>query len=209
MEFINGETAMKYRNHLIIADLHIGWRNVLYRRGYLVPDEVTDFINRIEKIKGKANKLVILGDIKNSIGYEDVPQTMKFLKTMEGIFDEIILVRGNHDGGINYPKVDEYNIGEIKFIHGNMWPKDLNSKVIVMGHIHPAYRLPSGRKIPVWLIGKLNEIEKYETNNVKKVVVMPAFNRWITGTGKTQGPLMKYFELEEILDLNLRILSKK
>ncbi len=210
MRFIKGEAAIRHKDLLIIADLHIGWGDKLYERGYIIPDEIKEFENRIMKIKKNAKKLVILGDVKDSIGYgKDIPKAIKFLRDMEEIFDEVILVRGNHDGGLNYPKVDEYNFENVKMIHGHMWPNELKSEILIMGHIHPAFKLPSGRKIPVWLIGKLGEIQKYDENRVKEVIVMPAFNKWVTGSEKIQGPIMKYFKLDKILDLELRILSEE
>jgi len=209
MQFVKGEAAIRHKEYLIIADLHIGWSKVLYQRGYFVPDEVKEFEERIKKIKGKSTKLVILGDLKNSIGYEDVPKAMKFLRDMNELFDEVILVKGNHDGGINYPKVDEFDIDNIKLIHGHMWPKNLDKEILIMGHIHSAWRFESGRKIPCWAIGELKEVPKYNENKVKEVIIMPSFNRWITGTSKTQGPLLKYFKLKYVMDLNLRILSEE
>ncbi len=210
MKFIKGEAAIRHKELLIISDLHIGLSNELYEKGYVVPDEISKFEERIKRIKKNAKKLVILGDVKNSIGYgKDIPKAMKFLKDMNEIFDEVILVRGNHDGGLRYPKVDEYNFENIKMIHGHMWPKALDKEILIMGHVHPAFKLPSGRKIPVWLIGELKEIPKYKENKVKEVIVMPAFNKWIAGSEKTQGPIMKYFKLKRIVDLELRILSEE
>ncbi len=207
MRFVKGEAAIKHKEYLVIGDIHLGLEKDLREKGYIIPDMFEDFVKRVEKIKGKTKKLLILGDLKHSIDYRDVAEATRFFKIMEEIFEDVILVRGNHDGGLKVKKVDEYEVDNIKFIHGNMWPKDLNKEILVMAHSHPAYKLPSNRRIPCWWIGHLMKIERYKEVKVKKVIVMPSFNKFVIGYGEPVGPIMKYFKLDQIFDLNLNLLK--
>ena len=206
MEFVKGYPALKHRDYLIISDLHLGLERELEEKGYMIPDLSKEFEKRIKKIKGKTKNLLMLGDIKHSITYEDIPEVKRFIKRMEEIFEKVIIVKGNHDGGLKNT-VNEYTIDNIKFIHGHMWPKDLKEEILVMGHSHPSFTLPSGRKIPCWWIGHLNKIKRYKIMNIKKVIVVPSFNEWIMGYKEPIGPLMKYLTIDEILSLDLVKLS--
>ena len=206
MEFIKGYPALKHREYLIISDLHIGLERELEEKGYVIPNLSKEFEKRIKKIKDNMKKLLILGDVKHSITYEDIPEVNGFINKMKGIFEDVIIVRGNHDGGLKNT-VDEYVVNNIKFIHGHMWPKDLKQEILVMGHSHPAFKLPSGRKIPCWWIGHLNKIKRYKEMNVKKVIVVPSFNEWVLGYKEPIGPLMKYLRIDETLNLDLVKLS--
>ena len=205
MEFIKGYPALKHRDYLIISDLHIGLERELEEKGYIIPNLSKEFEKRIKRIKNGSKKLILLGDVKHSITYEDIPEVKGFIKKMKEIFEKVIIIKGNHDGGLK--TIDEYNVDNIKFIHGHMWPKDLKEEILVMGHSHPSFTLPSGRKIPCWWIGHLEKIEKYKIMNVKKVIVVPSFNEWILGYKEPIGPLMKYLKINEILSLDLVKLS--
>ncbi|PVU71852.1 hypothetical protein DDW07_02895 [Acidilobus sp. SCGC AC-742_E15] len=156
---------------LVIADLHLGIVDF--------PDE--SVINSVSSLLAMGfDGVLILGDAKHDIGLRNrEKKEVEILKERildQGIDEEnIILVRGNHDGGLDVVRMEPssgFVMDKIGFFHGHAKPSEdvLQSKYIVFAHIHPAVYIKDeigGTKRRVWLEGKWDE---------RKVVVMPAFN---------------------------------
>ena len=181
MEVIRGVEAVPYGvfikeiRTLAIADLHIGYEEALLEAGIHLPK------SQYPKIKEKIlylirelnpEVLVIVGDVKHEFGEasrQEWVEVLDLLDTLQGRV-ELHVVRGNHD---NYlipilkrrmvPFHDPYLIIEdYLFAHGHKGvPGKVirESRVIVMGHEHPAvtFRDEVGSKVKFkcHLVGKI------------------------------------------------------
>jgi len=177
---------------IVIADLHLGIVHF--------PDK-TVIENAVSLAKSeKADGIIVLGDLKHDIGLrirerKEVELFKNSLLNLGIEEDKIILVRGNHDGGLDdLIRIEPSSgmvLGKYGFFHGHAKPSAevLQSKFLVFAHIHPAIFISDtvgGVKRRVWLEGEWLESEREEdkgekskgeeTKKVKKVLVMPAFN---------------------------------
>jgi hypothetical protein len=139
----------------IIADLHLGFENVMQDYGIAFPRvQIREILDGIEKIveKYSIEKLIIAGDLKHEFSknlpyeWEDVEL---FLKTLSDI--EIEVLRGNHDNflaailakhGIALNESVELRGWTI--VHGH---KEYNAERIIMGHEHPSIKVRVGGAI--------------------------------------------------------------
>ncbi|MFP4142203.1 MAG: metallophosphoesterase [Thermoplasmata archaeon] len=215
MEPIWNERVLKHDDILIIADLHIGYERELEEKGINIPEQSQKMIEKVSKILEKegSDRLVINGDFKHNIPkatwqeYEDVPEAVdEWLKLVE----EIHLVKGNHDGGI-----EEYLPSDVKvhgsrgavingvgFFHGHAIPREevISTGNIVVAHCHPAVTLrdtlDNKKKKECWI--KLNFQYKGEEG---KAIIMPHLNHLLGGISVNEegylGPFLKNAELSE------------
>lgn len=200
---------------LVIADLHIGWDIELSSRGIHIPSQTFRLKAKLREIAGKtgADMLFILGDVKHTIAsaelseWRDIPD---FFDEALELFDRVIVVPGNHDGGLELLAPSGVEIADTKGIlwsgvalmHGHTWPRLhlLEAKVMLMGHLHPtiSFRDPFGLRFskPVWLRvpfdrDKLIEVysrrlrksmeELTDLVRVEKLIVLPSFNDLLGG----------------------------
>ncbi len=101
--FIRNYPAMRIGDYLVVADVHLGLTSQLYEAGLSLPSQVKSFVDRLHKLKRltKAKKLIIVGDLKNriaGIAPKERAEIPAFLESLN--FEKIILVKGNHDAGI-------------------------------------------------------------------------------------------------------------
>ena len=193
---VAGKWNFKRHKSIVISDLHIGFESELYSKGItlnlnLVVDEmVKDIINLI-KIH-KADSVVILGDLKNTIGYisneewRKIPQFFKLISE----FVDVYMVPGNHDSNIRLLAPNNINmistsglvLDDTLFIHGHSMPFSGGNalKRIIMGHIHPIF-IKSGSTINgqrVWIYLKVKMEALWPKNNgILDIIVVPSFNR--------------------------------
>ncbi|MEM5814420.1 MAG: metallophosphoesterase [Candidatus Aenigmatarchaeota archaeon] len=219
LNFVAGEPALLLEPEkiLVVADLHIGLERELARKGVHVPDQLLKLQERLFKIIDGtgAKQVIILGDVKN----EYVGTTWGDLTDVPAFFSRliekvaVIVVKGNHDGGIEtvVPKGVEihepegFALGEYLFTHGQAWPKkgDLSAKVLVMGHIHPAVEFwSSGARSlePAWVRAPVDKKvleKKFRCEvNLENAIIVPAFNHLAGGAAfnaagfKPIGPLL-------------------
>ncbi len=176
---------------IAITDLHIGWEMALSQKGIHVPTQTPKLLKKLKNILStyKPKKLIILGDVKHTVAtaeiseWHDVPD---FFHEIKNQIQEIVIIRGNHDGNLE-PLLPEnikilpatgITLNDIGFFHGHRWPSPtlLKCKTLIMGHVHPtiAFRDPAGFRITrqVWVkIGcnktKLSEIllQKHKIKN--------------------------------------------
>jgi len=221
VKFVTDKPVLLLNNEIIvIGDLHLGIEYELYRSGFSLPSLVEKLEKRIERVINETGGkvLILLGDVKHNIpqiSYQEEKEIPRFLKNISKLV-EVHVVPGNHDGKITdlSPKnvqvhsTKGFKLGEFYFNHGHSWPGKgfAKSKILVMAHSHPAVEFVDSlgyRYVePCWIRCKLNRKkleEKYKTRiQVKKAIIIPAFNPLISGMPINRsidesfiGPLMR------------------
>lgn len=197
--------AAVYGKAAIIADLHLGMEHALYERGMRGADISEKLIEKTMLLLEKTGKkeLIINGDLKEKV--VGIPFEAREFIAEISTRAKIILVKGNHDGGmervpgIEVVEAEGFAYRGLGIFHGHAWPSDevMGCGKILMGHNHPAVKTISGWK-PVWVkcTGENKKIrENYpECRGKKELVLMPSFNPLIgtniDGMGGL-GPLLK------------------
>lgn len=191
MKFVSGAEAAIAEDSLIIADLHLGMEQELFRRGIRIGDFTDCLIDKTLLLlrETKCKKLVILGDIKENV------------VALEGgvrrYFDSILphasvtVCKGNHDGnierisGLRIAGPEGFVLHGVGMLHGHAWPSPelMKCKTMLMGHNHPQLTFFEGGKKephPVWVFCpplKTSIRKKYpKSNSAAKLLVMPSFN---------------------------------
>ena len=155
---------------LIVADLHLG----LFIDDRIVVESLKRLVERVE-----ADEVIVAGDVKHDIGMR-----MRERKAVEELIRAIeiplLVVKGNHDGGIDdiveTASPHGIRVGKVGIIHGHALPNDevLQADVLIVGHAHPAVLIRDevgGVKKRIWLEGRA-EIDDKKI----EIIVMPAFN---------------------------------
>ena len=185
LEFIPNEPVLRYldpnsnNRALIVSDLHLGFEVALRERGINIPSQYETILQRLVSLikRERINVVYIVGDLKHStvnITSSEWYQIPKFLEALSQIVG-IHIIKGNHDGDLQEmcpPDVRIYpasgiklpsKLGPILLLHGHAWPKidDLDSTIIVTGHIHPTVKFQESirkrsRKLPIWIVGRWN-----------------------------------------------------
>jgi len=184
---------------LVIGDLHVGLEESLQKQGVLIPRfDIKEVLERLDEIFKKVNveKIILIGDVKHEFGTISDQEWRDTLKVLDYLLEkgDVILIKGNHDtilGPIskkrNLEIVEKYKIDDILFVHGDKIV-DEKSKIIVIGHEHPAVSFKSRpeEKFKCFLIGKYKN---------KKLIVIPSFNFLTEGSDvtkeKTLSPYIK------------------
>ncbi len=186
---------------VVISDLHLGLEGSMTQKGsYVPPTQLEDTLDELEKLKSEtgAEKLVVNGDIKNEFStsrYSEREEIKEFLNKATELFDDVILIQGNHDTFLS-STLEEYGLrfletfveNGVLYTHGDKSLEELDTKrdysTVVIGHEHPALKLQDeigvAEKIDCFLYG--------ETDEGKDLVVMPAFSQISNGTNINQTP---------------------
>jgi putative SbcD/Mre11-related phosphoesterase len=209
MRFLYNAPAIFHRKALIIGDTHFGMEDRLRQEGIFDEGFSERIFLRIKELlaETKAEKLIILGDVKERITSLD-QRTAGILAKL-GLLCELIIVRGNHDGGIEgcgarIVASDGFVHGKLGLVHGHGWPSEecMNAEYLVSAHQHPQLSLidrsGSRHSEPVWMIAApdaKNVAEHYKEFNKKiRLVLMPAFNPLVgasfAASGERMGPLL-------------------
>jgi len=166
IKFVVSKPALIVEDNLVIGDLHIGLEEKLAERGINIED-LSQRMGREARMifdESKAKRIIILGDVKDSITYPTrvgYSKLRDFFNELKGI--EIIILKGNHDAHIkevlkllhlNYNVEKELLLREAALLHGNAYPsKDaLRKKYLIMGHGHAAYGPIGGSMEKIWKI---------------------------------------------------------
>ncbi len=213
--------ALKVDDIFVIADLHIGIETHLMSKGLNLESRTDEMFNCILENFGSCNRLVVLGDVKDTVPgsskqeYKEIPI---FFERLLGIFENIDIVRGNHDTNIEkfLPKrvvvrpSSGIIIGDVGYIHGHVWPSEdvMNCETLVMGHEHPVVMFEDGigkrSTEQCWIRGSFVSGRKKFLRRPRSFVIVPSFNRMLGGSpvningGKFLGPLVN----SEFLDLD-------
>jgi putative SbcD/Mre11-related phosphoesterase len=208
---------LKKEKILIIGDTHIGLEEALNKEGFLIPrfqyKEIEEMTKKI--LKETNPKLIIMnGDIKHEFGKisdEEWRYTLRFLDLLLK-HSKVILIKGNHDNIIgpigkkrNLEIKDYYFTNNIYICHGHKIPNDSDfkkSKIIIIGHEHPAISLREGARIEKY---KCYLKGKYQG---KQLIVMPSLNVVNEGTDILQEELLSPF-LTNIKDFEAYLIGEK
>jgi len=196
---------------LIISDIHIGYEQALNREGIMVPRfQYKKILERINEIIQKFNpkRVIINGDLKHEFGRitrQEWDESKNFLEFLGANFDEIILIKGNHDNFTRFiaektglEVFESYTLNGYIIMHGDKLPDDQNLKqteTIIIGHEHPCIGIRNGER--------LEKIKCYLTGNYKgkKLIVMPSFNFVSEGSDvlheKPLSPLLKKVKTDD------------
>lgn len=207
IKFIQNNPAILAGKYLVVSDLHLGIEREFIEKGVFVPTQIEEIINKLIKLSKHSKNLIILGDIKHKVpgvSVQELAEVPYFFKKLSKYFKEIIVIKGNHDSGLdkltNVSITKEFSYKNIGFIHGHALPSDkmLKNKVIVAGHIHPRFNFRDSigvfHSLPCFLIGKYKKT---------KVIVIPAFNELVGGLSEEKKGILKYIKKKEILLLDL------
>lgn len=195
---------------VLISDLHLGLEKEMALKGFRIPPYSMRIMDRINSIaeRFKANRIIVLGDVKHSIGkVEDVDwNTIPwFFDTLLDVFSLVEVIPGNHDGGIRsllpsrvklHPS-DGVVIGtkeRVGVTHGHSWPTEevISCGRMVIGHSHFRYemrdRFGARSKEAVWLFARYDVVELLRKagrpvtgNGTGELTVMPPFNNLVGG----------------------------
>ena len=199
---------------MIINDLHLGYEEVLHRKGILVPRyQLEQIINKLKQIfkRIKPEKIIINGDLKHEFGTvlrQEWKEVLLFLEFLLQNSLEVIIIKGNHDPIIKpiaekkgIVVLPQYQVGETLIIHGDELVKTA-AKRIIIGHEHPAITIREGskwEKYKCFLKGKWQK---------KELIAVPSFNPLLEGTDILKEQLLSPF-LEDILNFEVYVLGEK
>lgn len=199
------DSALLIKDYLIISDLHLGYEYALNKEGFMIPRfQYKKIIKRLEEIieKSCASKIIVNGDLKHEfskISRQEWNEVMDFIEFLKEHFEEIILIKGNHDNFTSFiaeknelEVYDTYSVENFMVLHGDKIPdnfKNRDEDTIIIGHEHPSIGLRSGErveKVKCYLAGHINN---------KNFIIMPSFNFVTEGSDvlqqKTISPFLK------------------
>jgi uncharacterized protein len=193
---------------LVVADVHLGLGSTPARPAG--PPEATapalaEELARILRASG-ADRILIAGDAKHPIVGTPPPLrpvVFDFFARLLEEGGEVELVLGNHDVGIvrHLPREVEVRPASgivrdgVGVFHGHRWPSNpvLRASRLVVGHLHPGFRLaptaddPAGKR-RCWVRAELpppppnsKRRRRHVELRAREIVVLPAFNP-IAGT---------------------------
>ena len=230
LKIVPGEAALIFSepgsSALLISDLHLGLEKELAKKGFRVPSYTVKMTDRIRNLAEayKPERIVILGDVKHTVGrVEDIDWGVIpwFFETMLDLFPAVEVVPGNHDGSIKTvlpQKVilhhsDGTVVGagrsKVGVAHGHAWPsqKGIATGNLVIGHSHFTYEmrdsLGTRSRDSVWVFARYDVARmmakagyKSRAKGQGELRVMPPFNRMVGGQPINVG---KSFEFGPVL----------
>ncbi len=202
---------------LIIADLHLGYEEALNEQGIMIPRQMFKQIKKELQDLLKLNPKIIIinGDLKHEFGQISRQEWSEATGILDLLLKKckVILIKGNHDtilGQIakkkNLDIVDFYCFDDICVLHGHkvlLDKKIYDSKILVIGHQHPAISIREGiksEKYKCFLVGKWKR---------KNLVVMPSFFTIFEGSDIRNEKLMSpYLDERKIGSFEIFILGE-
>src|SRR3989344_3066826 len=213
IEIIETALWLKKQNILIINDLHIGYEEVLQRKGILVPKfQLKEIITKLEHIleKTKPEKVIINGDLKHEFGTvlkQEWKEVLQFLDVVLQKCKTVIIIKGNHDPIIapiaekrRVAVVTEYSVDDTLIVHGDELMETKATRIII-GNEHPAITMREGSK---WEKYKCFLKGKWQR---KELIAVPSFNPLLEGTDILKEEVLSPF-LEDIATFKVYIVNK-
>ncbi len=192
-EIIDSLPAVYFKeiDTVAVADLHLGLEASMVSKGYYVPefqlDKVKQELNKCFELT-QASRIVLNGDLKNefSTNYSEKKEVSKLLEFLKRIFDQVVVIKGNHDlfleetvQGEGLELKESFLKNGVLFVHGHE-KIDVSGKyhTVVIGHEHPALALEDDighvEKFPCLLHG--------ENDEGLELIVLPAFSHVANGS---------------------------
>ncbi len=209
---------IKKHKTLVIADLHLGYEESLQKRGVLIPKvQFKDTFERLSNIlsKRKVDNVIITGDFKHEFGVIRDSERKDILNIIDLILKyskSLIIIKGNHDVVLPFitkkrgiEVLDYYKIDNIFICHGDeiLDNEDFkNSKIIIIGHEHPAIGLKDKTKYENY---KCFLKGKYKN---KTLIVLPSFNTLTIGTDVLRNELLSPFLEQDLSNFEAYIVEK-
>lgn len=198
--------AATFGSILVIGDLHLGLELELKKKGISVPPQteiMREMAEKLLKITG-AKELLVLGDVKHSLGSEGAEEVHRFFRRFPVPFS---IVPGNHDGNLAeiLPDAKIHPASGVLlrgtcFLHGHALPsKELSGcKEFVISHSHPAVSFTdqagATTKVQCWLRTDITF-----GKNKAKLTLVPAFNPLLGGSALNEneplGPMLSRADL--------------
>jgi len=175
------DLALKYKDYLIIADLHLGLEEALNKQGILIPKfQFQEILEKLEKIikEVKPKAIIINGDLKHEFGLISEQEWSQVFKLLEFLTkkSKVILIKGNHDTILkpiakkfNIEILEKLEIDDITILHGNKIIP-IKTKTLIIAHEHPAISISSKIRSELYkcfLKGKYKNLI---------LIVQPSFN---------------------------------
>jgi len=213
---------------LVINDLHIGYEEVLHRKGILVPRfQLEQITNKLNLILGKVKpaKVIINGDLKHEFGKvlrQEWREVLEFLDYVLRRVPEVIIIKGNHDPIIKpiadkkgIAVVNEYMVGDSLIVHGDALV-ETTAKRVIIGHEHPAITIREGSKWEkykcflkgTWKTRRKDEGKNKESRMSIELIAVPSFNPLLEGTDVLKEKLLSPF-LEDIKNFEVYVIGEK
>ena len=197
IEIIDLCLYLKKEKILVIGDMHIGLEEALQKQGFFIPRfDIQEVLKRLKNIfsRVEVKKIILIGDVKHEFGTISDQEWRDTLKVLDFLLEKgkVILIKGNHDtilGPISKKRgievIEKYKVNGILLVHGDKIIND-DSKIIVIGHEHPAVSFKSrpDEKFKCFLIGNFKG---------KEIIIAPSFFGAIEGSAVNE----KRYEYEE------------
>ena len=208
IRFAPGEPALiatiNAKRYVVAGDLHIGRDINLSKLGIHIHGTAESMAARLMGLARtfSAERLILLGDIKDSIMHpqnQERIQIARFFEAVSGLTTTVVL--GNHDAMIELPRGvkahKELLIGRFGFVHGHAMPSEaaMQKAHLIAAHDHPAFAGPL-REEKAWVVCKVDEsvaAKFYKRfNPMLEIISIPAFNPLVAGgTGSSINPLFR------------------
>jgi hypothetical protein len=213
---------------LVVADYHAGLETALRREGVELRSRAGERREKLLALLDRtgADRVVFLGDLANAIGTPGREERQELRTLLSAVGDRVpvVVVKGNHDGGIEdvvaglatdheltVTGTGGVRLGPVGLVHGHTWPDPdvLGADVLGTAHEHPMVRLEDevggARAERAWLRGRLNAdafAENVEGAVVDgRLVLFPGFNDLLGGTWVNTGQgFLSPFLPEGLLD---------
>ncbi len=190
---------------LVLGDLHIGLEEDLARSGYRLIRLHRKMLAKILDLLDRTNvdKLVLLGDVKHSIGNPTDNELYQLEEFFLNIPAKTKVVLGNHDGGlrdylaswgIDFSPSAGYMEDGFYLFHGNAKPREeaKDAKLLIACHWHPTMRIKDKRGVVyqerVWI--------RVPTTLGPDLLMLPAFND-LLGGANIEDIHETWFKMEE------------
>lgn len=201
---VEGEAA------LVVADLHLGFEEVLADSGIFLPatqlDRISSMIVRRAAELG-ADRVILLGDVKHEFGSatrQEWAEVLELLRRLRGVGLSVEVVRGNHDNFLipilrreGVPLHDPHlMLGDLLLAHGHRPLPEVEFRAVLIGHEHPAVAVPDEfgvrRRFRALLVGRVRG---------RSLAVLPAVSPLAPGTDVLSAEAFLSPVLEEAEDL--------
>ncbi len=200
LEIVDNLPAVYHQeeNAVIISDLHLGLeKSITYDGGYVPQFQLEDIKKDLKRASEltDAEKIVVNGDLKHDFSktrFSEREEIEDFLDFLGIYFDQILLVKGNHDTFLEHMEFgdkvefdDSFSLGNVLVTHGHRKVEldEVEEDTIVIGHEHPALILEDS-------VGTREKFDCFLHGRVKgkKLLVLPAFSKISGGTNINETP---------------------